>query len=40
MSKEAQEQAVGRCYRIGQVRDVTVIEYFVQGSFNEKQVLL
>ncbi len=35
-SREAQAQAAGRTYRLGQGHDVRVIEYFVTGSFNER----
>jgi SNF2 family DNA or RNA helicase len=37
-TEAAQNQAVGRSYRVGSTRDVLVIEYFVSGTFNEKQV--
>ncbi|OCK72672.1 hypothetical protein K432DRAFT_97806 [Lepidopterella palustris CBS 459.81] len=33
----SREQTVGRNYRLGSLHEVTVIEYFVTGSFNEKQ---
>jgi hypothetical protein len=37
-SANAQEQAIGRTYRLGQPRKVTVIEYYVRRTFNEKVV--
>lgn len=37
-SKDAQFLAIGRSYRLGSKHDVLVIEYFVQGSFNERVV--
>ncbi|XTI94614.1 P-loop containing nucleoside triphosphate hydrolase protein, partial [Cenococcum geophilum] len=37
-SANAQEQAIGRTYRLGQPRKVTVVEYYVRRTFNEKVV--
>ncbi len=37
-SQEAQAQAVGRTYRLGQAHDVRVVGYCVTGSYNECMV--
>lgn len=38
MTQASQDQAIGRTLRLGQKFNVVVIEYFVRGSFNERQV--